>query len=129
MYLYNDTTGGAANMNLELSVSGAGAGDPYIIFDAAGGAFSWSFGADNSDDDKIKLCVGGVIATGLFTVLTTGEVGINVDSPGRKFEVRHSVGSGYQMRASYDGSNYCDFGSDSTGTMIFAPSGNWVGLD
>jgi hypothetical protein len=56
-----------------VSVAGAAAGDPSIIYDVSG-ATNWIHGIDNSDSDKFKLSFGATLGTGdVFEITTSGE--------------------------------------------------------
>ncbi len=75
-------------------------------------------------DAVMNFYVGGGAAADLkFSIYDNGGVGVGLGLalPGRRFEVRDS--SDPAIRLSYDGSNYTDLQTNSSGTFVFIPSG------
>lgn len=65
MGIHAENTSNTANSDtlINARVDGTSAGDPYFLSQISGGS-SWAWGADNSDGDKWKLCLGTDIRSG-----------------------------------------------------------------
>lgn len=69
---------------MQLTVNGAGAGDPHILFNV-NGVTDWSVGSDNSDSDTFKI--GNNLAVGTSTKFQITTAGI-VTFPGSAMRIR-----------------------------------------
>lgn len=71
-----------ADVQFNMSVNGASAGDPYTVYTVTG-VTNWSSGIDNSDSDKLKIGPYANPSTGALgiTMTTSGDVGIGTASP------------------------------------------------
>jgi hypothetical protein len=77
----NTEPSSGANAFLTVSVAGAGAGDPVVIWDVAG-VQNWAAGIDNTDADKFKIASSAFLGTDDRLVITTeGNVGVNELNP------------------------------------------------
>jgi hypothetical protein len=63
--------------------------------------------------------------TDLFVFQSDGKLGLGNMSPAKRLEVRDTSA---QLRLSYDGSNYTDLTTTSSGYLQLSPSGKWVQL-
>lgn len=78
----NNNTTSAAEARQALYVGGAGAGDPYVLYEISG-VTNWAAGVDNSDGDSFKISRNGALGTNDRLIITTGaNVGINGQSFG-----------------------------------------------
>lgn len=83
----NTNTSPTANAFMTVSVAGAGAGDPVVIYDVAG-VQNWAAGVDNSDADKFKIASSAFLGTDDRLVMTTdGKVGMNVSNPSARLHL------------------------------------------
>lgn len=129
-YIYNGSTGAGAHNYLELTVSGPDAGDPFILFDVTGGAFFWSIGADNDDNDSFKLSYGlGLGVNDYITALTGGYIGINTNYPDRRLDIFDDTDPQLRLTNAVDGTNgsvYTDFHTVADGDMYITPTGDSI---
>lgn len=87
--LYNvQNTGGASNMLFDLITGGSSGGDPVLRW-LVNGVGTWSAGVDNSNSDKWILGYQALPGGGSdwVTVTTTGQVGIQNNSPAHPLDV------------------------------------------
>jgi hypothetical protein len=76
--IYNNDTG--VSTLTGIVVEQAGTGDALLQLQLTG-TRRWVVGVDNSDSDKFKISPVTDLANGIFTILTTGNVGIGTASP------------------------------------------------
>ncbi|MBI2039047.1 MAG: hypothetical protein HYT22_02100, partial [Candidatus Niyogibacteria bacterium] len=101
---------------------------------SAGLQVAGAFNASSTSFFNGLLTFGNATGTQLTTTGSTylattgGNVGIGTTSPFRKFSVK-STESNPQFALSYDDSTFSDFQIDSTGDLIFNPSGDDVFLN
>ena len=88
LYIRNsDNTDANSSANLTVFVGGANSGDPYMLYTVST-VITWSWGVDNSDSDKFKLSTGGLPGSGdVFTITTTGLVGIGTSTPQGRLDI------------------------------------------
>lgn len=67
---HTSNTSGSSSL-IQANVAGSSGGDPYLHF-VVSGATDWTFGVDNSDSDKLKICQSNAIGTSDFFSVTVG---------------------------------------------------------
>ena len=83
--LINTSNTASSDSRHNISVAGASAGDPYIIFDISA-VLDWAIGVDNSDSDKFKISASSALGTSdKLTVTTSGHAVQIADSAGAMF--------------------------------------------
>jgi hypothetical protein len=118
------STGSSAGLTIQQS----GTGDAIINF-LLSGVRNWSFGVDNSDNDSFKLSPTDDVGIGdVFTVTTSGNVGIGTNSPTRLLNVNGAM----RLNAIAEpttGLNAGDMYYDSTSNrMRFRRASDWVDM-
>jgi hypothetical protein len=87
-----DSTNTASHTRCWIYSTGAGGGDPELVW-TVGGVISWVAGIDNSDSDKWMLGLNTAVGNAPFlTVTTAGNVGIGTATPLVKLDVGSPVG-------------------------------------
>ncbi len=75
--IQNDSNTAGSDGRFDIRIAGSDGGDAYVNMDISG-VGGWSFGLDNSDNDKFKIDHGGPAMPGVNTYLsidpTTGDV-------------------------------------------------------
>ena len=74
----NTSTTAGSSAWFVVSVAGASAGDPVVVYDISG-VLNWAVGVDNSDSDKFKIASSAALGTNDRLSITTAGV---VDVPG-----------------------------------------------
>ncbi len=86
-------TANVGGVQLQLTVGGASAGDPYIVMGVSG-ATTWALGVDNSVNDVFRIIPGSSPSAGSSGITVTNEstakIGVNNTAP--TFEIDNNTG-------------------------------------
>jgi len=97
IHVYNNgNAGDNDDAIIAARVSDAGSGDPFFSVDV-NGIGGWSFGLDNSDNDKFKIgrSWNDPGANTKFTIDPNGMIGISTATPSAMLQVDHNSASTY----------------------------------
>ena len=111
LHIVSTTTDNSKTLLLQNSSTG----DASVMFNISGDTYS--LGIDNSDGDKFKLSYGALGTNDRLVVDSSGNVGIGLTIPTKKFEVNSGTVS-----------DIVRFGNDSGG-MVFGYSSNLASID
>ena len=111
LHIVSTTTDNSKTLLLQNSSTG----DASVMFNISGDTYS--LGIDNSDGDKFKLSYGALGTNDRLVVDSSGNVGIGLTIPTKKFEVNSGTVS-----------DIVRFGNDAGG-MVFGYSSNLASID
>ena len=101
--------------------------DPTLQLTSDGGSSvnDWTIRMDVSDSDKFQWRYDNLSKV---TIDTSGNVGIGVTDPDKRFEVFETVAEA-QLKVSYDATRYAELQVDSVGDLVINPQGGDVFLN